>query len=262
MNAIIIYFSATGTTRKIVREFAKGLNCDVTYCDITKPGSREMPVLIAHDLAVIAVPIYGERIPRILYDYLKQIEGNNTPLVTFSVYGNMGYGISLAQFEELSQENNFKLIAAATFIGEHTYASENTPVAYGRPDENDLEQATKFGMQVKEKLDSGDLKPITVPVPTLPKFITRFPDSGTRVLIKQPTIENTLCNHCNACAMLCPVGAIDLETLQINEKECLRCYACVKGCPKSARRAEFRIKLFGKIFSKLGSKRKDNQIII
>lgn len=59
-----------------------------------------------------------------------------------------------------------------------------------------------------------------------------------------------------------PVNAIDLHTLRIQEKKCIRCYACVKGCPKAARKAEFRMKLFGVGFKHLGGKREPNQIIL
>lgn len=261
MNALIIYFSATGTTGKLVKAFAKGLDCDVTFCDITKPQSRLEAVSIEHDMVVIAVPIYGERIPSFIYDYLKLIDGRKRPLVGISVYGNMGYGISLEQFEAYSRENNFFLIGAGMFIGEHTYANKDIPVAYARPDEADLLQAMGFGRKIREKFDAGNLNTITVPKSGMPKFITKFPDSGTRFLIKQPAIDEKLCNYCKACAIKCPVGAIDYKTLHIDEKKCVRCYACVKGCPKAARRAEFRISLFGKIFKFLGRKRKENQII-
>lgn len=262
MNALIIYFSATGTTRKIVKAFAKGLDCEVTFCDITKPHRRADGVLVEHDLVVIAVPIYGERIPGFVYDYLKQIDGSGRPLVGISVYGNMGYGISLEQFESYSRENNFSLMGAGMFIGEHTYANKNTPVAFARPDETDLLKAASFGKKVRDKFDAGQLNTITVPKSKMPKFVTKFPDSGTRVLIKQPIINEELCNNCKACALKCPVGAINSDTLLIDEKKCIRCFACVKGCPKSARRAEFRISLLGNIFKSLGHKRKENQIII
>ena len=44
------------------------------------------------------------------------------------------------------------------------------------------------------------------------------------------------CNHCNVCVKLCPMGAIDNDTLEINENQCLRCFCCVKRCPKKARK--------------------------
>lgn len=262
MNANIFFFSATGTTKKIVKAFAEGLSCPVRYLDITQPVIRENIPLIESDLVVIAAPVYGERIHAIIIDYLKQINGNGKPLVVFSVYGNVGFGISLAQFEQYARENHFLLIGAGAFIGEHTYASEEVPVAYQRPDERDLEQAKEFGKQIREKLDAGSLNSIKLPTPNLPGFISNFPDGGTRFLIKQPVVDKNLCNQCGACARKCPLAAIDPITFQICEKKCIRCYACVRVCPKSARRTEFRKRFFGRVFKFMGGKRKENQVYL
>jgi len=262
MNADIVFFSATGTTQKIVKAFSIGLNCGVRFVDFTRRENRESVLQLTGDVAVIAVPIYGERIPPLVYRCLRNIEGRVKPLVVISVYGNMGFGISLEQFTQYAKENHFKLIGAGTFVGEHTYACEKLPVACGRPDEADLERAREFGRLIREKLDRGDTEPISVPKSKLPEFITKFPDTGTRFLIKQPVADKALCNRCGVCVLKCPIGAIDLTTLEINEKDCLRCYACVKGCPQKARRAEFRFGFFGAIFKTIGGKRKESRFYI
>lgn len=262
MKAELIYFSATGTTRKIGKALAEGLGCEVHYTDITRPQNRICAVQGDFDLAVMAAPIYGERIPKLIYEYFQKSEGGGKPLVTVSVYGNMGYGISLEQFSDLAKRNHFRLIGAGAFIGEHTYANEKLRVAYGRPNEHDLAQAREFGRQIRAKMDKGLMEPVCVPKSVIPKFITRFPDSGTRLIIRQPLINGNLCNRCGACAKLCPTGVIDADSLKINEQKCLRCYGCVKGCPKSARTARFRFALLGKGFAFLGRKRKENLVIV
>ena len=262
MKAEIIYYSATGTTRKIVKAFSEGLNCFVRFADITKPANREKAVTVTGDLVVIAMPVYGERIPGFIYDYLKRIDGKDKLLVVISVYGNMGFGISTAQFSRFASENKFKLIGAGMFIGEHTYANEKSNVALGRPDEDDLKSAREFGASIRAKCDRGEPEQIKVHESVLAKFISEFPDSGVRFLIKQPVEDRKQCNHCGLCATMCPVGAINPVTLEIDERKCLRCFSCVKNCPKKARRAEFRMKLFKVLFERMGSKRKENRIVI
>ncbi len=262
MKAEIIYFSATGTTRTLVKAISQGLSSEVYFTDITLPANRKSYQSVESDLVIIAVPIYGERIPKFLCDFLKQIEGNTKPLAVVSVYGNVGFGISLQQFEDFAAKNHFYLIAAAALIGQHTYATETVPVAYGRPDEYDLEQARIFGGKLRKKFDTENFTPIMLPKPALPKFIAEFPDAGTRFLIRQPRVNKSVCNACGACARKCPAGAIDHETLKINEQQCLRCYACVKTCPKSARTSEFRLPIFESAFSHIGRKRKRNQIYL
>ena len=262
MNTEIIYFSATGTTKAIVTAISKGLNGYIHFTDITQPEKRKKVITIESDLVIIAMPVYGERIPHFLFDYIKQIRGNGKLLTAVSVYGNMGFGISLEQFENFAKMNSFRLIAAGAFIGQHTYASKEAPVAYGRPDGQDLQQAEYFARSIQQKINMGDFSCPEIPKSKLPGFITEFPDTGTRFLIRQPRIIGDSCNACGACVRKCPVGAIQPDTLKINENKCLRCYACVKVCPKAARKAGLRLPVFGTIFYHAGMKRKENQTFL
>lgn len=262
MKTEIIYFSATGTTKALVTAISQGLNGDVHFTNITLLESRKNAIILDCDLTIIATPVYGERIPHFLYDFFQGIKGKGNPLVAISVYGNMGFGISLEQFKEFAENNNFRLIAAGAFIGQHTYATKTAPVGYGRPDEYDLHQMRIFGENIQKKMDAENFIQIRVPKSVLPKFITEFPDSGTRFLIRQPQVEKSVCTACGACARKCPVGAIDLKTLEISEQKCLRCYACVIVCPKSARIGEFRLPVFRAVFRHMGIKRKENQTFL
>ena len=262
MQVEIRYFSATGTTKKIVKAFTKGLAGDVRMLDFTSTEKRKDIAKVASDLVVLAVPVYGERIPRFIYPYLKKLQGNGKPLVVISIFGNMGFGISLEQFADLAKKNNFKLIGAGAFVGEHSYANNNIPVGFGRPDAKDLAEATFFGQQIQAKLDTGDLQTIEVPASTTPMILTHTPDFLPKILLKQPKVDHDICTNCQACVVKCPMSAIDQETLKINEKSCLRCFACVKVCPEQARRHAFALAPFSIIFIKMGVKPKANQVIV
>lgn len=262
MKTEFVYFSATGTTGKYVKAIAEGLGGEVCFTDITLPENRKSSMGAGSDLIVIAVPVYGERIPRFLYDYMKQTEGNGRFLAVAAVYGNMGYGISLEQFRDFAEQNHFRLIAAAALIGQHTYASKEAPVAYGRPDREDLQEAVRFGMEIQKKLSAGGTDAPVIPESRIPKWVTRFPDTGTRFLIRQPAVKKRECNSCGACVRRCPAGAIDPDTLVIDEEKCLRCYACVKVCARKARAAEFLLPVFQMAFDRIGRKRKNNMIFL
>lgn len=262
MKTEIIFFSATGTTKKIVRAFSEGLGFETKFTDITLPEKRKAYQPVESDLMVIAAPVYGERIPGFVWDFIKPIKGEDKPLAVISIYGNIGYGISFTQFEDFARLNGFRLIAVGAFIGEHTYARKKAPVGLGRPDKMDLVNAAEFGEQVRLKINSKTYNPPIIPPSTLPNWITEFPDSGVRFLVRQPAVNESVCIRCGACAQKCPMDAIDPPTLMIDETQCIRCYACVKICPVSARTEKFRLQFFERIFTHLGCKRKENRIFL
>ena len=51
-------------------------------------------------------------------------------------------------------------MAAAAFVGEHSYSTPETPVAAGRPDAQDLARAAEFGAAVRKKLAAGTPAPV------------------------------------------------------------------------------------------------------
>ncbi len=264
MNILAVYFSATKTTEKIVKAIGKGLGNPITYVDITNINKKQMIDTAEYDTIILASPIYGERIPEMIFSKFQQLEIKDKKLIGISVYGNIGYGISLLQYRKLAIQRGAGLLALSACIGEHTYATKSLDVGYGRPDEKDLREAEQFGEKIGSKYQDGNLQTFSVEVPNskLPQFISDFPDSGTRLIIKSPKVDCEKCNRCGACSILCPVGAIDKDTLQIDESKCLRCYACVKRCPKLARTGGLKYAPMERVFRLVGKKRKENLFII
>jgi ferredoxin len=262
MKADIFYFSATGTTKEIAKAVADGLHCEVLWHNLTLPGARKDAPISEGDIVLIAAPVYGERIPNFIINCLKGLQGRGRPLIGVSVYGNMGYGISLEQYASLAAENDFVLIAAGAFVAQHTYADMSAPVGLGRPNAQDLSEAEIFGIRVREKLELQKRTSIATPKSKLPKFLANTPEGTVRAVIRAPRVDRTLCNSCGACVKRCPLGAIDPVSLEIDERKCMRCLACVQICSQNARTGEFRARVFKSIFAKIGKKPASNSIFI
>lgn len=247
----LIYFSPTHTSKQVAEAIVHGTGINnIVSVDMTLQAVEET-VIPASALAVIVVPVYGGHVAPLAMERLESIRGLDTPAVLVVVYGNRAYEKALMELDAFAVPHGLKVIAGATFIGEHSYSTDKCPIADGRPDESDLVVASEFGRKIREKIqaavDSDTLYPVDVRAirrPSQPFFpLFRFirkaiklRKSGTP-LPRTPWMENeSLCTHCGICAVNCPVNAITKgDELHTDTDKCIKCCACVKMCKQKAR---------------------------
>ena len=134
----LIYFSPTHTSKQVGEAIVRGTGItNVINTNLTQQATQDL-VIAESTLAIIVVPVYGGRVAPLAMDRLASVRGSNTPAVIVVVYGNRAYEKSLMELDYWAIQQGFKVIAGATFIGEHSYSTEKYPVAAGRPDERDL----------------------------------------------------------------------------------------------------------------------------
>ncbi|HEX2927410.1 MAG TPA: EFR1 family ferrodoxin [Ruminiclostridium sp.] len=246
-TAAVLLFSPTGTTKKIMYEITEGMNIGkVNIINLTFPGIRNGNIPeISEDILLVGLPVYEERIPLISLPFLSGLRSSGKPIVLITVYGNIGDGIALNELKSLMENSGFIPVAAGSFIGEHSFSTVELPLAKGLPDKNELNKAQELGKMIAIKLQSIiELSQISLTIPQgkLP-FITKIlPKNSARMFTKTPSEDTRLCNHCGVCVKLCPVSAINQNTLVINESLCLRCFSCVKNCGKKARNISYKKK--------------------
>lgn len=239
-SATIIYFSPTGTTKKVLHAIVEGMNMDnCNYIDLTLPNKRISNAPHIHDdILIIGVPVYEERIPKMLYPFLISLKSSQKLVVLVAVYGNIGEGIVLNELKDITEKSGFKVVAAASFVGEHSFSTKKVPIAEGRPNHQDLIKAQDFGQRVMKKVQTiNDPKEISLFIPeeNLPLMAKILPKNSARIFTKTPEADMSICNHCGVCVKLCPMSAIDKNTLKIKESQCIRCFSCVKKCSRKAR---------------------------
>jgi ferredoxin/menaquinone-dependent protoporphyrinogen IX oxidase len=236
----LVYFSPTGTTKKIVEAIAQGINHSTTeIVDITKPEGRRQQLQISeNELLVIGVPVYFGRVQTNAIEWLHTIEARNTPTVCVVVYGNREYDDALLELKDTAVKVGGLPIACAAFIGEHSFSSYETPIAAGRPDADDLNRAKSFGQKIMDKIlsvpSNNHIAEITVPgkYPYINMTDTRKMLSSIGLI----AVDDS-CLQCGVCAQHCPVGAIDSESsASIDRGKCILCNACIKVCPENARK--------------------------
>ena len=123
----------------------------VRALDLTHAAPRP-ETLSADTVAVFAAPVYGGRIPRTALERMEGIRGEGTPAVVIAVYGNRAFEKAAAELADFVRARGFVPVAAAAFVGEHSYSTERTPIAAGRPDGQDLAAAAALGRAVRRTL--------------------------------------------------------------------------------------------------------------
>ena len=234
-SATLIYFSPTQTTRKVLEGIARGIGtANVEHQDLTLPVSGGCAFESPSDgLALIGAPVYGGRVPPVAARRLRRMAGNHSPAVVVVVYGNRAYEDALLELRDLATEAGFVPLAGAAFVGEHSFYSAATPIAHGRPDAQDQQQAAAFGRTIRDKEGSlralDEMPPLQVPG----DFPYRQWEQPPAI---SPVTQETLCMRCGACATVCPTAAIAVQNgVWTDASACIWCCACVKGCPTGAR---------------------------
>jgi len=238
MNSVrLLYFSPTGTTRKVLEAIAEGFGKDKPkHIDLTSPVTRiGRGRKIQGGLTLIGAPVYTGRVALEAVRGLQRFKATDARAVIVAVYGNREYEDALLELQHIATGAGFTPIAGAVFIGEHSFSTESAPIAQGRPDGEDLDRARSFGTMVQKKI--GDLGSLHSMAPLAVPGNFPYRERGpTRDI--SPETSYALCIRCGKCAEVCPVATITLreEGVTTDKEKCTLCCACVKNCPTEARR--------------------------
>lgn len=263
----IACFSPTGTTRTICNAVALGMGSEEPIVlDMTLPNTRAgiianpSTAMNGLDHLIVGAPVYIGKIPLQAVECLKVLPGKGKECTAIVVYGNRDYGVALYRMVEILSNNGFTVVAAGTFIGQHSY-SDIIPVAMGRPDKSDIEKARQFGAKVLSA--SKHLSTTDVPV-----MIDKASQSNKYSILK-PTYYEDRCVPCGKCAQGCPLGLLSSDggryLSQTAKKQCIGCMACVRNCAQKARIAKPNLILkliLKKVLKQASIERKEPFIIV
>jgi ferredoxin len=231
----LIYFSPTGTTRRVLESIANGIAPAMTeFTDLSAAGSELCFDQNQPDLAVIGMPTYASRIPPEAANLFKRLNGNGIPVVLVAIYGNNKFGDVLLEMKDIAISRGFVPIAAAAFIGEHSFSTKDKPIALGRPDAQDINDAEKFGESIRKKMLEYDANTtnMTVKVPGNSPY-----REWHKIQSQPPATDEYLCIKCAKCELACPMNAISINQKVTTDSDlCIFCCACVKQCPVFARK--------------------------
>ncbi len=248
-----IVFSCAGTTRKIADQIAKGLDSNVDVCDLLNKNFQPLTLENPNDVVLIAVPVWGGRVPAIAADKLRQIKGEGQKAVAFVVYGNRDYDDALLELCDISVEQGFNLVSAAAFVAEHCIFPV---VAAARPDLGDQVAISRFIHETANLLKSdASLE--------LGRIKGNRPYKKAAGVPLHPKTDAEKCGKCLVCVTHCPTAAIDPETLETDADKCISCCRCIAICNNSARKfSGLGYKTVKFAFEKMCAKRREPELFV
>ena len=251
MKSLSLYFSPTGGGAKIahaIKQSIDGQECESQYSlNLNKKSISEEDGEVPDMPVIFTVPVYGGHMPKIAmerFDNVRSLTGQ--PAILVVVYGNRAFENALTDLEAFVKDRGFNPVAAAAFSCEHTYSDSDTPIAVGRPDEEDLQAAMEFGRLVRGKLMKGYHSPINTSdlkdEPSSEESVKNFIAFVREYQARQanapktylPILDSSRCVSCGECRDVCPTSAI-FEDFTVDAARCIKCCACVKSCPTGAR---------------------------
>ena len=246
-----IYFSPAGTTKKVCSAaadtMASELGLPAETFDFTLPQARQtFPELSSEDLVIFAVPTYAGRVPNVLLKYLDTIKGGGSKAIALVTFGNRNFDSSLAELCDILNKHNFQVIAAGAVSCQHAFSDT---LGKGRPDSEDMAEICGFIHKVYHKLSESCSALDTADIPAIRNVsgAAVSPDSyggyyqprdknGNHIDIRKVTPKvSDSCTNCGLCSGVCPMGSISADDPRVMTGICIKCNACLKNCPASAR---------------------------
>lgn len=220
-----VYFSATFTTRAVVRRLSAAFGVEVEEYDVFSHPLTHDVTLSEGDLLVAGMPVYIGRIPERGAESLRHFKGNGQPAVVAAVYGNRHYDDAVIEMKDIVEAGGFTTVAAGAFVAQHSMLPR---LAAGRPNAADLDEIDAFGRKVRALLETAsELKAVEVP--------GNRPYRETHPIALCPEAGEE-CAECGVCVENCPVDAIPADNPRLTDaSRCLRCGRCIAVCTQGAR---------------------------
>ena len=242
MKYAIFYFSPCGGTKSVADIISKELG-DAPMQELTTPS---MNTAIDHDtLTFFCFPVYGGRIPKPMYDRMKNISGDKTPCVPVAVFGNRAVDDALLEMSELAEKCGFVTVAGCEMVAPH---SIDPQFGAGRPDASDKAKLHEF----LEKLKAAEsFSPVKMPGDP------GYAKKKSAALPLYP-VASKECIGCGICEKYCPAGAIKGKHMRTVPTKCISCMRCVSMCSTESRKVPAPMRLAAHLtLKKLCSERKE-----
>ena len=233
MNTTLYYFTGTGNSMAVAREFKKNIMSS-KLIPIAKIWKENKTIPDTEKVGFI-FPLYFWRLPKIIEDFFKKIDLSNVKYI-FCVTtsgGKSSPDCTTYKIKKILKKKNknlnvfFRIVMPSNYIKEYNINSEELIQKKIENSKSMINAISKLINSNKNKIKNGKAV-------FLAKIINRIWQNYVLKSDKKFFADNN-CTSCGTCQKLCPVNNITI----INNKpawnhKCQECMACIHFCPKKA----------------------------
>lgn len=247
MQALIIFMSVTGTTRRVAGSIAEGLRAagaDVVLHDL---ADGPPPEATRFDLVGIGFPVHWYRMPAPVQDAVRglgDLSGRSAFVFTLNAtYRGAARDRARAALRraQAREAGVFSCRGEGRFLGYTRLGAQFSP---GHPDDADLDAARGFGRSLPaahgaarsgERASDAPSDPPTHWVYALERALVT-PWLSRHVYSRFFRADAELCTRCGKCARICPTHNIAWERGRLPAwgRDCIVCLTCAEVCPEAA----------------------------
>jgi ferredoxin/flavodoxin len=247
MRALVIFYSVTGTVRRVAQRIAEGL--EAVGIEVVEHDLRRGPVPDTADFDIIGIgfPVHYFRpaAPAIeALASLGRLDGRSA--FVFVVHGTYR-GFALNQARAALRRTGAAEIGVFTCYGDDRflgYTRRGYEFSPDHPTSRELAAAFEFGRGLAAAHDAP--RPGRQPAPEPPdprpgivyaiEWSAFSPQLIRTIYSRAFRADRTRCTSCGRCARVCPSGNITWEKGERPAwgRNCVGCFACTEGCPEAA----------------------------
>lgn len=231
----IYYFSGTGNTLKLARDFGTGLG-NAELIAISDLDRSEEVIMTPADTIGIFFPVYCFGIPHIVKKFLKRIPDSSVSddVYLYAVCCSCGVkGAAPAMIEDILAMKKIRMSAAFHIRMPFNYIPLGHPPGEARIAKIYAKAAKKTTKAIENIKARKRTRPLRIfPIDTIGKFIAVRAVAYLEKYDRYFWTDNK-CTGCGSCTRLCPNGNISMNNESRPEwhGHCEQCMSCIQYCP-------------------------------
>ena len=248
-NAVVLWYSQTGHTRRIGRLIAQVWEKSGLKVDGSDIREIDHSSIDRYDLIAMGTPVNYYDVPENAKDWIRSIPSiKGTPVASFVTFGGIGgnqHNTACTLLELLADKGGIP-VGMEVFGNMSTFAitwsigNEERILKYRQlPNEGTYRKARQYARDLLERVQNDNTFEIDWEL-SFEDILKHLPVVwSTKLLIGKHTIGKDRCIGCGICVEKCPARAIDLSLYRVDTDRCIACLGCINNCPAQAIEMEF-----------------------